>query len=64
MMQPPYEEQREQFKTTFSTFLGNTLEEFDLEDSDMALACVEVLNNFTDNTLDFEADFDLEDDDE
>ena len=63
-MQPPYEEQREQFKTTFSTFLGNTLEEFDLEDTDMALACVEVLNAFTDSTLDFTADFDVDEDDE
>jgi|TARA_B110000495_G_scaffold145811_1_gene128713 hypothetical protein len=61
-MIPPYEEQRTIFKTAFITFLGNTLEEFDLQDSDMALACVEVLNEFTDSTLDFTADFDVDDD--
>lgn len=63
-MEIPYQDQREQFEKTFALFLDNIYEEFDLIDDDIALVCIEVLKKRLTTTVDFEAEFEIEDDED
>ena len=55
----PYDEQKEMFRNAFNVFPG-TYEEYDLMEEHMAEVCVQELN-FTDSTVVFDSDIDLED---
>ena len=53
----------EQFKTEIKAVFLRWWEESDLDEEDMAVAIIEVTEDFCDTSVDFEADFDLDDDD-
>lgn len=57
----PYDEQKEMFRNAFNVFLTGTYEEYDLMEEHMAEVCVQELEKFTDSTVVFDSDIDLED---
>tara|TARA_B100000902_G_C27216879_1_gene867489 strand:+ start:411 stop:599 length:189 start_codon:yes stop_codon:yes gene_type:complete len=54
----------EQFKTEIKSVFMRWWEESDLDEEDMAIAVIEVTEEFCDNTVEFDSEIDLEDDEE
>lgn len=52
----------EQFKTEVKSVFLRWWEESDLDEHDMALAIVEITEEFCDSTVEFDSEIDLEDD--
>lgn len=59
----PYEEQKEMFRKAFNVFLTGTYEEYDLMEEHMAEVCIEELEKFTESTVVFDSEIDLDDED-
>lgn len=53
---------QKQFETELSGVFLRWWEESDLDEEDMAQAAVKVIERFCDTTVEFEADFDLDED--
>lgn len=52
----------EQFENEVSSLFVRWWEESDLDEEEMSLAAVNVIERFCDTSVEFEADFDLDDD--
>jgi hypothetical protein len=56
----PYDDQKEMFRNAFNTFLNGTYEEYDLMDDHMVEICVEELERFSETTVVFDSEIDLD----